>query len=101
MPDLSVFDWIVRSQAVPQSCSPRSPTDGTLGNKHFINNNNVVPRVPPVPLANDDRWNEDDWRHAFDERAAILEYDGRVTRREADRRARLEIGAMRRKAEKS
>jgi hypothetical protein len=28
-----------------------------------------------------------DWRHDFEERAGIMEYDGRLTRAEAERRA--------------
>ncbi len=35
---------------------------------------------------------EEDRRHAFEERAAILEYDGGVSRAEAERRAAEEIG---------
>lgn len=36
-------------------------------------------------------WCEEDWQAAFDERAAILEYDGGLPRREAEKRARIEI----------
>lgn len=36
-------------------------------------------------------WDEADWRAAFEERAAILEYDGGHTRAEAERLAREEV----------
>ena len=36
-------------------------------------------------------WDEEDWRAAFEERAAILEYDGGHSRAEAERLAREEV----------
>ena len=32
-----------------------------------------------------------DWRYEFEERAAILEYDGRLSRKKADEQALVEI----------
>jgi len=40
-------------------------------------------------------WDAEDWQMAFEERAAILEYDGGFTRSEAERLARIEIEALR------
>lgn len=47
----------------------------------------------PTPL----EWSEDDWRYAFEERAAIYEFDGGYDRAEAERLARIEITAMKRR----
>jgi hypothetical protein len=42
-------------------------------------------------------WDEEvDWQAAFDERAAILEYDGGLSRPEAERLAREQIDQQRR-----
>jgi hypothetical protein len=41
-------------------------------------------------------WDEEDWQAAFDERAAILEYDEGLTRSEASRLARKQIDQQRR-----
>jgi hypothetical protein len=40
-------------------------------------------------------WDEEDWQTAFDERAAILEYDGGLTRSEASRLARQQVNEQR------
>lgn len=40
-------------------------------------------------------WDAEDWQMAFEERAAILEYDGGFSRSEAERLARIEIEALR------
>lgn len=76
-------------EAVPQELvarakAIRSDLISYLGNASVI--------AEPLPL----EWSEDDWRYAFEERAAILEYDGGYDRAEAERRARLEITAMKR-----
>lgn len=36
-------------------------------------------------------WDADDWQAAFDERAAVLEYDADLTRADAERIARVEV----------
>ena len=41
-------------------------------------------------------WSEEDWQTAFDERAAILEYDGGLPRDEAESRASSEIDEKKR-----
>jgi hypothetical protein len=59
-------------------------------------------RVAPRCHASNSRfasWTEEDWAFAFEERAAILEYDGGHSREEAERLARAEIEAMRREDE--
>jgi hypothetical protein len=40
-------------------------------------------------------WDADDWQAAFDERAAILEFDGGLPREDAERLAREEIERLR------
>ena len=54
-------------------------------------NQNFLPEQPAPP------WDADDWDYAFAERAAILEYDGGHVRAEAERLARIEITAMKRR----
>lgn len=54
-----------------------------------------VTPVTPVTPQNDNVWDENDWRMAFEERAAILEYDGGHSRQEAERLAREEINIIR------
>ena len=40
-------------------------------------------------------WDEADWRDFYQERAAILEYDGGFSRRTAEELARREVWALR------
>jgi|GEM_PF-6885799 len=54
-----------------------------------------VTRVTPE---NDKGWDEEDWQAAFDERAAILEYDAGMSRPAAEAMARREIDEQRRQA---
>ena len=42
-------------------------------------------------------WDNEDWQAAFDERAAILEFDEGLTRAEAEHHARQEIEQQRRR----
>ena len=42
-----------------------------------------------------ERWTEDDWAAAKLERAAIMEYDGGLTRADAEQRAGIEIALLR------
>jgi hypothetical protein len=39
-------------------------------------------------------WTDDDWRERFEERAAIMEYDGGFPREEAERLAREYVGRL-------
>jgi len=47
----------------------------------------------------DDRagWDDEDWQAAYEERAAVLEFDGCLSREEAERLARLEIEDQRKR----
>ena len=99
MPDLSRFTMFARRiGAVP--CVPQRPLQrGTSGeqNKNYLDQglSVTVPHVPRVPHENDNGWDENDWQMAFEERAAILEYDGGHSRQESERLAREEIKNMR------
>ncbi len=52
----------------------------------------VGPLVQPDPPVGP---SEEDWTDLYEERAAILEYDGGWSREEAEQRAREEIASMR------
>ena len=54
----------------------------------YLTNPAPVAEQPALP------WDADDWLYAFEERAAILEYDGGHDRADAERLARIEIIAM-------
>lgn len=41
------------------------------------------------------RWTDEEWAEAYEERAAIMEYDGGASRSEAERRAGVVIQMMR------
>jgi hypothetical protein len=47
-------------------------------------------------LLRDAGWSEEDWQALFDERAAILEYDGGIPRAEAEASAAKEVAERRR-----
>ncbi|CAH1653479.1 hypothetical protein CHELA1G11_13696 [Hyphomicrobiales bacterium] len=99
MPDLSRFA-VFAGKGRPVPLVPQAPTTrGTGGelekDKYNQSLNVYVPLVPHVPPKNDSGWNEDEWLAAFDERAAILEYDGGWSRAEAERLAREEIDLRR------
>jgi hypothetical protein len=40
-------------------------------------------------------WDEDDWNALYDERAGIMEFDGGLSRAEAEARAREEVDQLR------
>ena len=92
MPDFSRFAVFARKGSPVPLCSPRRERIGEQKKSITLN---VVPHVPLVPHENDIGWNEARWRDAFEERAAILEYDGGFSRSEAERLARIEIEALR------
>jgi len=97
MPDLSRFAAFARKSVppVPQASAERGTGRGTEKHKQYHRFDKHVPRVPHVPRENDNGWDESDWQMAFEERAAILEYDGGHSRQEAERLARDEINIMR------
>lgn len=78
--------------ARPQA-SPPCPQAGQAANTHEIN---VSPTSPLVPsdLAQD-AGDADDWREAFEERAAIMEFDGGMTRIDAEAAALALVYAQR------
>lgn len=80
MPDLEGFARLARASAR----APPTPLAGAI-------------RPPPAaslasPHAN---WTELDWHDAFEERAAIMEFDGGLPRAEAERQARIDIATLR------
>ncbi|MFG1303682.1 hypothetical protein V5F34_06035 [Xanthobacter autotrophicus] len=99
MPDLSRFAVFARKSRVVPLCSPAREQVGEQENEsQRIENKGVmppVPLVPHVPLENDDAGNEIALRDAFEERAAVLEYDAGLPRDVAERMARMEIEIMR------
>jgi len=73
----------------------RGVTGGATRNKKpdQLLRKRVTP-VTPVTPQNNNGWDENDWQMAFEERAAILEYDGGHSRQDAERLAREEIENM-------
>lgn len=70
---------------VPQPGEHWGTPRGTDERKRKQSLSDHVPHVPLVPL------DEEDLQVAFEERAAILEYDGGWPRPEAERLARIEV----------
>jgi hypothetical protein len=50
-----------------------------------------MPSGSPAPFERNDRWPDDEWQAAFEERAAILEFDGHLPRTDAEARAADEL----------
>lgn len=99
MPNLAGFTAFARKVGIVAPVSPSFPrgdTDRATEKHERIEplTKSVAP-VSPVAPENDVAWDEEDWQAAFDERAAILEYDGGWPRPEAERLAREEIEARR------
>lgn len=59
--------------------------------EQYQSDRDFVPPVPPVPPQNNDDWDENDLWHAYEERAAIMEFDGGLARHEAEALAWLEV----------
>ena len=93
MPSLAGFAALAERVGAVPLVPLRSPTWGTArGTDDCSYNqslNEPVPLVPHVPLENNDAENE--LADRFEERAAILEYDGGWPRAEAERLARIEV----------
>lgn len=99
MPNLAGFTAFARKVGVVPHVPQASQSWGTDCGTYNIEQQQIlrlpVPHVPHVPLQNDVAWDEEDWQAAFDERAAILEYDAGMTRGAAEAMARREIDAQR------
>ena len=95
MRSLAGFAVFARKVGAVPPVPPQSPRGGTEG--EALNTSAIqcvakfVPPVPPVPPQNDEAENEADLQVAFEERAAILEYDGEWPRAEAERLACIEV----------
>ena len=92
MPNLSGFAVFARKVGAVPPQSPRGGTEGEALNTsidQYVAKS--VPPVPRVPPQDDEAENEDDLQVAFEERAAILEYDGGWPRAEAERLACIEV----------
>lgn len=105
MPDLSRFASLAASigQAVPPAVPPVPPAQtggGTASiapkpaeNRHSLV---AVPPVPPVPPENSVSVQE--LQAEYEERAAIMEFDGGLSRAEAERLAWAEVYGTERQA---
>lgn len=85
------FAAVATAASCPQA-SPPCPHAGVAGTTHEIN---VSPMSPLVP--NDwgqDVGDADNWREAFEERAAIMEFDGGMLRADAEAAALAVMGMM-------
>lgn len=79
-------------------CPPVSPPCPQCTDGRSPNEINVSPVSPLVPGLEGQDENDGDFDHeAFEERAAIMEFDGGMTRVEAEAAARILIGNARRK----
>lgn len=103
MPDLACFaafaERVGKLTSARENCVPLVPHVGVRrgtprGTEEHTQKQSLSDRVPHVPLVpheNSQAENEEDLQAAFEERAAILEYDGGWTRPEAERLARIEV----------
>lgn len=92
MPDLSRFAALaVKSGVVP----PAAIGGGTAGDiknvKQYQYFSFFVPSVPPVPPQNNVTVLESDLIDAFEERAAIMEFDGCLSREDAEAEAWADV----------
>ena len=78
----------------------REPDDTEVGTEVSLDSQTTsapVPSGPTVPSAGGhtrDSDDESDLLAAFEERAAIMEYDGGLDRDEAEQRARIDLGFL-------
>ena len=81
--------WLARLKALPQGCGlPRHPRNPQNPSCEGFEGAQVVHTPFGDGDAQPSRIDSDDAREAFEERAAILEFDGGLNRAEAERRAR-------------
>lgn len=95
MADLSRFAALAASNGVvprfPRPFAARGTTEGTEIIQQYQYYGHSVPLVPRVPRQNNDILRETDLMTDFEERAAIMEYDGGMSRREAEALAEAEV----------
>ena len=66
------------------------------GGRGFDGFEGSPPEAFPIFQPDGNGWDEEDWQVAFEERAAILEYDEGLSRPDASRLARQQINQQRR-----
>lgn len=95
MPNLARFATFAKGIGLVPPVPPAQATGGTDDGIEIIKQiqcyGNRVPPVPPVPLENYDSGNESDLLDAYEERAAIMEYDGGLPRHEAEAQAWMDV----------
>jgi hypothetical protein len=95
MPDLAAFAALAVELGAVPPVPPGAKRGGTPEHRQkpeeFCGFQAPVPPVPPVPPENDADLHEAVLRDAYEERAAILEFDAGLSRPEAERRARIEV----------
>jgi hypothetical protein len=85
MPDLARFAGFARRVgAVARPCSTRSTVAPEAVLQENLNEIRRVARVAPVAPRNDDQAHEGELLDAFEERAAIMQHDGGLSRQEAE-----------------
>lgn len=99
MPDLSRFAaFASRAGVVSPACSTCSTVaPGQVLQEKYNENSDVAP-VSPVAPRNSDAVHESDLIDAFEERAAIMEYDGGMSREEAEAMAWADVFGNRARA---
>ena len=95
MPDLSRFTALAAKNGVVPPVPPAASGGGTGGGTEITKQNQrtgfSVPPVPPVPPQNSVAVDESDLIDAYEERAAIMEYDGGMSRKDAEALAWAEV----------
>jgi hypothetical protein len=74
----------------------RHQNQSERGGRGFDGFEGSPPEAFPIFQPDGNGWDEEDWQVAFDERAAILEYDEGLSRPAAARLARQQIDQQRR-----
>jgi len=87
--------WLNQLRGANFSKTPGGPTDKTDETPFSIGSVSSV-STPSGPFQNFHGWDEADWHFAFEERAAILEYDEGLPRAEAEALAAEQIAQQRR-----
>ncbi|HEV7323472.1 MAG TPA: hypothetical protein VGN91_00230 [Bosea sp. (in: a-proteobacteria)] len=99
MPDLSRFAaFASRVGVVSPACSTCSTVAPGQVLQENTNENSRVALVAPVALPNSVTVHESDLIDAFEERAAIMEYDGGMSRQDAESLAWAEVFGSRARA---